>query len=116
MKYNIEDVLEISKASLRRKIERDFDRVDAKVAANMLRLRGKMYSLEEIEYIAGYMISGHDDCVESHPEDYTAVEVHQVTRNQERYARILAKLEGLLGRKPVFGQPMPPPALSCAQQ
>jgi hypothetical protein len=106
--YHIEDVLEISKASLRRKIERDFDRPDAMVAATLLRRRGKMYLLNEIEYITGYMISGHDDCVESHPEDYTPVEVHQVKLNQERYARVLAKLEGLLGRKPVFGQLTPP--------
>ena len=104
MNYHIEEVLEISKASLLRKIDRDFtDRADAKLAGDLLRRRGKYYTLEEIEYIAGYMVSGHDECVYDHPEDYSAVELYQVKQIHARYDRVLAKMKGMLGRAPMFG-------------
>lgn len=102
-KHHIEEVLEISKASLLKKIDREYDREEATRAGDLLRRRGKYYTLAEIEFIAGFMVSSHDACVFDNPEDYSALEVYQAKQIHARYDRVLEKLEAMLGEPPVFG-------------
>jgi len=98
---NIEEVLEIGKQSLRNKIERDAtDSPAATVVIELLKRRGKEYTITEIEQIAGFMVSGHDECVDANPDDYSAVEVYQCRRNLKRYEKVYDKLTTLLGRNP----------------
>lgn len=85
LRVNIENVLETSKISLKRKIHTWFDSDEATKAEELLARRGSNYTIEELKFLHGFQLSGHDVCVMDNQEDYTALEVYQAEQAQRRY-------------------------------
>jgi hypothetical protein len=85
LRVHIENVLETSKVSLKRKIHTWFDSDEATKAEELLARRGNHYTVEELVFLHGFQLSGHDVCVLDNQEDYTALEIYNAEQAQLRY-------------------------------
>lgn len=91
---NFETVLELSKSSLRRKLDNfHSEKPEAKRAYDLLARKGTDYSIEELEYLAGFLASAHDSCVTDNPDDYCRVEVWQSVKQEERADRVYSRIQ-----------------------
>lgn len=89
-------VLEISKPSLKRKLDTFHkEKPEAKRAYELLARRGDRYAIEELSYLAMFLTSAHDSCVLDHPENYTAVEIYQSQKQEERHDRVYDRIQAM---------------------
>ena len=79
--YDLENVLRISKQSLKNKIANNFYDEHRDRGLSILARRGRLYSLDDLEYLAGFIASSHDQCVCDNSDEFTPVEVYQSRRN-----------------------------------
>ena len=81
--YDLESVLRVSKQSLKNKIDNNWFDEHRDRGFAMLARRGRLYNLDDLEYLAGFIASSHDECVVENSYDYTPVELYQSERNMK---------------------------------
>ena|SRR3990167_11108901 len=96
--------LGIYKASLKRKLLRDFgDRFrdgdsHALQAYALLERNGQSYTPDECLILSCYLSSSHDGCVIDNPDEYSHVEVWQSERNERRVEEVTNRIAELSAR------------------
>ena len=86
--YHLAHDFGISKATLKRKFtvwygdrrDEDSDR-----ARSLLARHTQRYTLEEVELLAGYYLSAHDECVLDNSEEHTPLEVYNAEQAQAKF-------------------------------
>ncbi len=91
-------ILGITKTSLKNKIKVWYDSEEADEAFTLLQRRGNKYSFNELCFLVGFMLSGHDACVMDNSEDYTPLEIYNAEQAHNRYDAAVEQLK-LLGEK-----------------
>jgi len=94
--YDLEIILRTTKQGLKRKLDSNWYFTDHyQRGLALLKRRGLYYSLADLEDLACFMSTSHDDCVVENPEDFSPVEVYQSKRNLRAMNRALDKIAEL---------------------
>jgi len=71
------------------------DGADARQIWALLHERRQWYTLDELELLAGVVMTAHDDCILDWPEGRPAVQIWTAQRNSQEHDRVQALLRRL---------------------